>query len=208
MNHFKTLLLFGLFIVFYHSSFAQDKIIFKTGEILDVWIIEKTKTQVKFKKLDDELNLYVTDLSEILEIIKQPETKYLYVTTDDDPFKKTAINIGSIWTFDYYGLVQFERMLKPGLSMVGEGLGGYDLLAFSAGVRGYLFSKSSSPLKLYGGIMPLFDTNSGGLYLQMPIGVNVVSKNGFDLKLGLKIISELDYWEIRPAPELMVGWRF
>lgn len=207
MNHPKTLFLLGLLMALCQNSYAQDKIIFKTGEILEVWIIEKTKEQVKFKKLDDEVNFYVTDLSEIKEIIKQGETKYIYMTTED-PYKKTTISIGAIWTFDYYGLIQFERMLKPGFSIVGEGLGGSDLLAFSAGIRGYLFSKSSSPVKLYGGIMPLFANNSGGLYLQMPVGVNVVSKNGFDLKFGIKIISELDYWEIWPAPELMVGWRF
>lgn len=91
---------------------AQEKIIFKSGEILNVKILETSKELVKFKKLDDDVNIYITDMSEIREIIEQSNSNFLFVETHK-LFRKSALNFGSFYFFDFFGLVQYERMMKP-----------------------------------------------------------------------------------------------
>lgn len=113
---FVALLLTGL------SSFAQDKIIKKGGETLEVKILEVGPNEVKYKLFSEpDGPIFIMDKDRIVEVVFENGRveKYISPLKDEEFYvdqKKRAIKMNFISPLMGYTQLAYEQNLKPGRS--------------------------------------------------------------------------------------------
>jgi hypothetical protein len=104
------------------SNFAQDKIVKKGGETLEVKILEIGPNEIKYRIFSDPQGpIFIIDKDRILEVIYENGRKETYesVLTDAEFYigqKKRAIKMNFISPLLGYTQVAYEQNIKPGRS--------------------------------------------------------------------------------------------
>lgn len=115
--------LIGFFLlVFAFTMQAQDKIIKKGGETLEVKILEVSPNEVKYKLFSEpDGPIFIMDKDRILEVIFENGRVEKYVSPLKDPefyvdHKKRALKMNFISPLMGYTQLAYEQSLKPGRS--------------------------------------------------------------------------------------------
>lgn len=184
-----------LFLASGISSIAQDKIVKKGGETLEVKILEISPSEIKYKLLSDlEGPIFIMDKDRISEVQYQDGRieKYLKPLNDAEFYidqKKRAIKLNFLSPLLGYTQVAYEKNLKPGrsyeisLGIIGLGknqqVSGWNTEDYKADQRGVFGSFGYKFIKVpdftannqkYGHIMQ-------GLYVKPEFMAGYLSRN-------------------------------
>ena len=195
----------------FQSVIGQDKINTKDKQQLNVRIIEQTNRFIKYKMIDYEDG-------PILSISKNRVTKIEYKNGFVDlmgyqnPRKNRpfGINAGfALWvseeggmftsTLDYFIIPQIDLEFNIGTDLDN---GFY----FAGGSRFHLNSDLSvNRFTPFTGL--LFGSEFGDGFLQIPIGINYLTNQGFNTSLSLNQMLFFNSWKATLI-ELRIGWKF
>jgi len=190
---------------------AQDIVNTKDNQKLNVKIIEKTRREIKYKMTDYEDGPVLTmSNSHISRIEYRNGVVDLMGNQNPRKNKPFGINAGTaIWlseeggmfssTLDYFIVPQVDLEINIGTDLD-------DGYYFSAGSRFHLNSAlSDNRFTPFTGL--LVGTQFGEGFIQIPVGLNYLSKPGFNASLSLNQMFFFDSWKATLV-ELRVGWRF
>ncbi len=206
----KYLFILILTIVF-QSVIGQDKIYTKDGQQLNVKIVEQTPRLIKYKMVDYE-DGPVLSLSNnrIYKIEYKNGFTDLMGYQNPRKNKPFGINAGiAIWvseeggmftsTVDYFIIPQIDLEVNIGTDLDN---GFY----FSGGSRFHLNSGfSDNRFTPFAGL--LLGTEFGDGFLQVPVGINYLTKAGFNTSLSLNEMFFFNSWRATLV-ELRIGWKF
>jgi len=207
-----TLLCLTILALSFTHTFAQDKIIFKSGEEKEGWIIEQSDKVIKYRLTDaNNSPVVILKTNKVEKIVyrngKEVSLRPVGIRMD----KRLAINAGLMVELatepNSFYQIQADYFIASGLHIVLKnfietGGGG----GFSLGAMHYFNTHRHKKFKAYAGLQ------GGALYddfmLQIPVGVNFTTKIGFDIKLGLNGVYIPSYSGYNIYSELLIGWRF
>lgn len=209
----------GFFILVSISvSFAQDKIHFIDGVVLECWIIEKTPHQVKYHFNVNANSPVITQNASRIQRIVYRNGVEEWVNRDVFRMgRRLAMNFGVMTSVDYDILftLQADYVITPAINFNARyfALPG-EINGFSAGFSHYFGYNSSDMVKLFSGL--LIGALDQDFILQLPLGLNYAGRQGLDLKLGVNGFFAPWYYSegLRPVgevfviPEFTIGWRF
>ena len=193
------------------NSFAQDKIILKSGEEKEAWVFEQSDKTVKYRLMNTVASpIIILKTNKIEKIIYRNGTETIFIPPGIRMQKRFAINgglmIGLGKEVAFYKL-QADYFVKPELNIelntFAEVEGGGGL---SVGAKYYFNPHRPKKLKGYAGL--LIGSIWDDFIIQIPVGLNFTTKAGFDLKFGLNSIYTPSYSDYTIFPELLLGWRF
>lgn len=203
------MILSALFII--QSLRAQDKIVLKTGEIIDALVIEKSDKEIKYKILDsDDSPIIILKTNKVEKITFRNGQEMNMMPDLIRMNKRFGINGGLMFGLSaesvFYKL-QADYYIKPGLSLEFNGLIEVeDGAGMTIGAKYYFDPYNPKRLKGYAGLLV------GSIYedflIQVPVGINYIGKRGFDLKFGLSGLYVPSYSGYGIYSELLLGWRF
>jgi hypothetical protein len=191
---------------------AQDTINLKNRKVIHAYIIEKSKTEIKYKL--DTISAYTTFITKLSKIKSIHYSKLNYALSDipkvPKPREKYALGInGGLGMFGVTGFFSgsVDYFIKPYLSTELT-IGGYSGAFYTLGGKYWLANKDGingySPFVglLYGGF---FYTN----FLEIPLGISHTSKSGFQTSIQLSYVNFwYDMYRKNLKLEFRVGWRF
>jgi hypothetical protein len=195
----------------FQSVIGQDKIFTKDKNQLNVKIVEKTNRLVKYKMIDYEdgpiLSISNYRISKI-----EYKNGYIDLMGFQNPRKNKPFGISAGYvrwvseeggmfssTLDYFIIPQIDLELNIGTDLE-------DGLYFSGGSRFHLSSDFSvKKFTPFTGL--LFGSEFGDGFLQIPIGINYLTKPGFNTSLSLNQMFFFNSWQATLL-ELRIGWRF
>jgi hypothetical protein len=124
--------------------------------------------------------------------------------------KRFGINAGLIYelsNFDYgIFVLKGDYFLTPWLNLEANVLWDLYDTGMSIGANYYFNPYRNSPTKGFAGTR--VGNFSGEFFLQFPVGLSYTTKSGFDLKLGISGLTDMDFYYFYLFSELSVGWRF
>jgi len=206
-NLFSILILTFVF----QSVTGQDKISTKDNQQLNVKVIEQTGRVVKYKMNDYEdgpvLWIKTNRISRI-----EYKNGYIDQMGYQNPRKNTPLGISAgfaYWlseeggmfssTVDYFIIPQIDLELNIGSDLA-------DGFYFSGGSRLHLNSRlSQKRLTPFSGL--LIGSQYGDGFLQIPLGINYLSKQGLNASLSINEMLFFNSWRATLL-ELRVGWKF
>ncbi len=211
MRTIKFLLTLGVLILFQNIK-AQDKIILKNGTVINAYVIEKSDLTVKYKFANtNDSPVIVLRTNKIKRIIFR-NGEVMDITPDLIRIKKRfGVDAGLMMGLDSesaFYKIQADYFISPGFNLEMAGMvdveqdGG----GFTLGLKYYFNPKNPGKLKGYAGLS--FGTLDDDFQIRVPFGINYVTKNGFDLKLGLSSLYLSRYGYYGLYAELLLGWRF
>ena len=195
----------------FQSVIGQDKINTKDKQQLNVKIVEQTNRFIKYKMIDYEDG-------PIISISKNRVTKIEYkngfvdLMGSQNPRKNRPLGINAgfaLWiseeggmftsTIDYFIIPQIDLEFNIGTDLDN---GFY----FAGGSRFHLNSDlSENRLTPFTGL--LFGSEFGDSFIQIPIGINYLTKPGFNTSLSLNQMLFFNSWKATLI-ELRIGWKF
>ncbi len=195
-------------------TYGQDRIFFKNGKELNVKIVEKSDKEVKYRLTDEKDSPMITLNSRTIDKIIFRNGEEMKLTPEGTRMaKRICINAGIMSAFgfeDAYYKFQADYFITPYLNFDINGLIGIESGdGYTAGLNYYFNQYNPQMIKLYTGLQVGFLNND--FNLQIPVGLNLTLKKGFDMKLGLidvfypneKIVNRNNIYY-----ELLIGWRF
>jgi len=200
-----------ILIFVFQSVTGQDKISTKDNQQLNVKIIEQTGRVVKYKMNDYEDGPVVW-----IKTNRITRIEYKNGFTDlmgyQNPRKNTRLGISAgfaYWiseeggmfssTVDYFIIPQIDLELNVGSDLA-------DGFYFSGGSRLHLNSTlSQKRLTPFTGL--LIGSQFGDGFLQIPVGINYLSKPGINASLSINEMLFFNSWKATLI-ELRVGWKF
>lgn len=210
MKTIKYLMILSAFIMI-QNLMAQDKIVLKTGEIIDALVIEKSDKDIKYKIIDsDDSPIIILKTNKVEKITFRNGQEMDIVPDLIRMDKRFGINGGLMFGLGaesaYYKL-QADYYITPGLNLEFNGLIEVeDGAGMTVGAKYYFDPYNPKKLKGYAGLMV------GSIYedflIQVPFGINYIGKSGFDLKFGLSGLYVPSYSGYGIYSELLLGWRF
>lgn len=204
MNNKNTILPIQFKLLFFSlalscfSGFAQDKIIKKGGETLEVKILEIGPNEIKYKIFSEpEGPIFIMDKDRILEVVFENGRieKYVSPLKDAEFYvdqKKRAVKMNFLSPLMGYTQLAYEQNLKPGrsyeisLGIIGLGrnqeLEYWDETAHKEDQSGFFGSFGYKFIRV-----PDFTTNNQkyghilqGLYVKPEVMVGYFSNNGYN----------------------------
>jgi hypothetical protein len=209
MRAFYLIFLFSL--LFVNIAAAQDKIIMNNGEVIHALVIEKSDKEIKFRIYDLEDSPMITMKTQKVEKIIFRNGQEMNITPDVIRMKK-RFGVGAGFNFGLAEEIVFLKLeadyfITPGLKLVFNGIievedGG----GLALGVNYFFNPRSPRKLKGYTGILAgmMWDD----FFIQTPVGINYVSKTGFDVKAGINGLSFPSHSFYTICAEFTIGWRF
>jgi hypothetical protein len=206
------------FLVSISVSFAQDKIHFIDGDVLECWIIEKTPHQVKYHFNVNANSPVITQKASRIQRIVYRNGVEEWVNRDVFRMgRRLAMNVGysSDFSLESYFILQADYFITQNINFTARY---YSLpwlaSGLTAGFCHYFGQNRPGRIKFYSGA--LLGGLDGKWVMQVPVGFNYTSHAGFDIKLGISgfYVPEFnDEFNNIPGygfvlPELTVGWRF
>ena len=194
------------------NLYAQDKIFTKDNKELTVKIVEQTDKLIKYKLTDYDDSPILSIKNKRIEKIEY-KNGLIDILGNQNPrhYRPFGINAGMsyflteesgyfITNMDYFIIPQIDFQINIGLEFGG---GKY----FSIGSRLHLNSDySETKFTPFTGL--LVGAEYGDKFLQIPLGLNYIGKNGFNASFSLnELIFLNDPWE-STFFELTVGWKF
>ena len=190
---------------------AQDKILLKTGETIEVLIVEKSDKEITYKVMNaDDSPKVILKTNKVDKIIFRNGQEMNIVPDVIRMDKRFGLNAGLMYGLsgesafyklqaDYY-ITAGVNLELIGLIEVESGSG------MTIGAKYYFDPHDPKRLKGYAGV------SVGAMYeevlIQIPVGINYIGKRGFDLKFGLNGLYLPSYYGYGLYSELLVGWRF
>ncbi len=207
----KTFLLFTFFFLTIQYSFGQDKIFTKAGEEINAVIHEQSPKWVTYKMID-----YLDGPAFSLKThqIERIEYKNGYIVDfgSQNPRLKRPLGISTGTNFFFYEeggyiLVNMDYFISSNWDLLVSVGSDFDDSFLSFGSR-YHFSKPNSNNKLTPFTGLLFGAEYGDSFFRIPVGVNYVSKKGFNAAFSLSELVHLSNPWQGTFIELTLGWRF
>ena len=202
------------FLILFSISYGQDKILLKTGEEINAWIVEKSEKEILYKIFDSEDSpIIVLRTYKVGKITYRNGQEINLVPDGVRMNKRFGLNGGILVGLNVdFGLykIQADYFISPGLNIEFSGLieseNGGGLPGLSIGAKYYFNPNNPKVHKGYAGL-------SGGVlweefFVQIPFGISLTGKKGFDLKLGLNGLYFPSYSAFGISAELLIGWRF
>jgi hypothetical protein len=196
----------------FHYGFAQDIITTKDKKQLNVRIIEQTDKSVRYRMPDYEDGpLLMLKTNRITKI--EYKNGYTDLMGYQNPRKSRPLGLNAGYaaeltsggvlysaTVDYFVLPQIDLEASIGTSdLSGE-------LYFSAGSRFHLnTSYSERRLTAFTGV--LAGSYYGDGFIQLPAGVNYLTKMGINASLSINEMISFESWQATFL-EFRLGWRF
>ncbi|NBC81901.1 MAG: hypothetical protein GVY19_00825 [Bacteroidetes bacterium] len=180
---------FAGFMLMANMSYSQDTIYFKTGEEKLVKITEKSDKQVKYRFLDaKDTIIVIEDTKNIDKIIYNNGDVVLVSARSKRIPDRHGISAGMMMDLtggSFFYKFHLNYFTKPSINYAIDVVkntedGGN---GFFVGMRYYLHSVKLGIIKPYSGLS--VGAMRKKVALQVPLGVSLAAKNGFDLKLGL-----------------------
>jgi len=210
----KTILLCLTALMFsFANSFAQDKIILKSGEEKEGWVAVQSDKVIKYR-LTKAVNspVIILKTSKVEKVIYRNGEKVSLKPAGIRMEKRLAINAGVITELanesDGFYKLQADYFVTSGFTIVlsnffqPEGDSG-----FALGAMHYFTPHRPTLFKPYAGL--LGGVRDDNFMLQIPVGINFTTKLGFDAKLGLSGVYTADSHDPYVIhAELLIGWRF
>jgi len=208
-----TLLCLTALMFSFANSLAQDKIILKSGEEKEGWVIEQSDKIIKYRLTDaNDSPVIILKTSKVEKIIYRNGEEVSLKPAGIRMEKRLAINAGVITELanesDGFYKLQADYSVTPGFTIVlsnffqPEGDSG-----FAFGAMHYFNPHRPTLFKPYAGL--LGGARNDNFMLQIPVGVNFTTKFGFDAKLGVNGVYTSDYYSPYVIyAELLIGWRF
>jgi len=214
----KKLLSLAFLTICILSLNAQDKITLKNGTELDVFIIEKTDKEIKYRVADLETTTFITKLSNLQKIeyqngdidylsSKNPRCLHPFGLSGGISLVMTEEDGGGMFTgsMDYF--------FTPNLSAeINFGFGGEDEsdVYYSAGCKYWFADKySRNGFSPFTGLLigNQFNTN----FWEIPLGISYITKFGLQTSVHLgymHFVTPPVYNISRLNAEVRIGWRF
>jgi len=191
---------------------AQDKIVFKSGEVVDGYVILKSDKEIKYKLIDSENSpIVIIKTNKVQKITYRNGVEMNIIPDVIRMDKRFGIGTGLVYLPEseaaFYKF-QADYYLSQGFNLEVNGV-----LEMGLGTRGmflglkYLFDPYS-PKKLKGYAGLLAGAISQDFVIQVPIGLHYVTKSGFDARLGLSGFYIPNDYGFGFFTELTIGWRF
>lgn len=195
----------------FQSVIGQDKISTKDKQQLNVKIVEKTNRLVKYKMSDYEdgpiLSISNNRISKI-----EYKNGFVDLMGYQNPRKSKPFGISggfALWvseeggmftsTLDYFIIPQIDLEFNIGTDLE-------DGIYFSGGSRFHLNSDfSDNRFTPFTGL--LLGSEFGDGFLQIPVGINYLTKPGFNTSLSLNEMLFFNSWKATLI-ELRIGWKF
>ncbi len=195
----------------FQNSFGQDKIQTKDKQELNVKIVEQTDKLVRYKMIDFENSPIIAIKINRIEKIEY-QNGFVDLVGNQNPRHNRPFGInagiflfltheGGMFSFslDYFVIPQISFEVNIGTELED---GSY----FTVGGKFHLNSDySDNRFTPFTGI--LVGSALGDGIVQIPIGVNFLARNGFNIALS---INELFYFNsgVETFVELKIGWKF
>lgn len=211
MRAIKFLLSIGVLILI-QNIYAQDKIILKDGNVINAYVVEKSDLIVKYKLLNTTDSPVIVLRTNKIEKIIFRNGEVMDVTPDLIRMnRRFGVDAGLMMGLDSesaFYIIQTDYFITPGFNLEIAGMvdveqdGG----GLTFGFKYYFNPYTPGKLKGYAGLN--CGTLDNDFQIQVPFGVNYVTKNGFDLKLGLSGLYLPGYGYYGLHAVLLLGWRF
>ena len=196
----------------FQNLIAQDKIFTKDKQTMTVKIIEQTNKLIKYKLTDYEDSPVLTMKNSRIEKIEYKNGQVDRLGNQNPRhYRPFGINAGMSYflteeaayfmvNMDYFVIPQINIQMNIGSEFES---GTY----FSMGSRFHLNSDySENKFTPFTGLLAGADYGKG--FIQIPIGLNYLGKNGFNTSLSLNQMFYLkDSWQ-STFVELTLGWKF
>lgn len=183
----------------------------KDDQQLNVKIIEKTNRHIKYRMIDYEDGPIISINNNRISKIEY-KNGVVDLMGNQNPRKNKPFGISAgmaLWlpeeggmfssTLDYFIIPQVDLEINIGTDLE-------DGLYFSAGGRFHLNSNiSDNRLTPFTGL--LVGSEFGDRFMQIPVGLNYLSKPGFNTSLSLNQMFFFDSWQVTFI-ELRIGWKF
>lgn len=207
----RNFLFFLILISFFQTVSGQDKISTKDKQQLIVKIIEQTNRFTKYKLIDYEdgpiLSISNNRISKI-----EYKNGFVDLMGYQNPRKNKPFGISAgvaLWvseeggmfssTLDYFIIPQIDLEMNIGTDLD-------DGFFFSGGSRFHLNSNfSENRFTPFTGL--LFGSQFGDGYFQLPLGINYLTRAGFNTSLSINEMFFLNSWKATFI-ELRTGWKF
>ena len=215
----KKLLSLAFLTICILSLNAQDKITLKNGTELDVFIIEKTDKEIKYRVADLETTTFITKHSNLQKIeyqngdidylsSKNPRCMHPFGLSGGISLYLSDSDAGGMFT------TNMDYFFTPNMSAeINLGTNGNDFIDFyySVGSKYWFADKYSRS-----GFSPFTGLLVGGQYgvnfWEIPLGVSYITKFGLQTSLHfsyMHFITSSVYNDIsRLNGEVRIGWRF
>ncbi len=210
MRTIKNLLFLFVTLFFVANLEAQDKIVLKSGEIYQGYILEKTNKQISFRISETEPGpLFVMKARKIKSITLR-DGQEISIPQQTRMNKRLGVGLGIIpgYNEEYLSKLYLDYFVAPGLCIESGALIKFsDPTGMFLGAKYYIRPYDPGKIKVYAGL-------SGGyiekeLLCMAPIGLSYVCKNGLDVKLGLiGLVNATEYTGLEVCAEAAIGWRF
>ncbi|MDR2886770.1 MAG: hypothetical protein LBV26_02025 [Bacteroidales bacterium] len=206
----STMLSAGIILLVSLNVCGQDRLITKSGEALDVRIIEKNRSGVTYKMAGYPDGPLITVRPGAVDRIEY-RNGAVDLMGNQNPRKEKPFGISmggvtwpfaggliSTYTMDYFITPQVSAEINAGNDL-------QQVLYFSAGVRAHVNSGwSVRRLTPFAGA--LFGYEYGNEFVQIPLGVNYMHRTGINVSLS---VNELIFSNSsQTTVELRGGWRF
>jgi hypothetical protein len=191
---------------------AQDKILMKNGDEFNAWIIEQSECRVKFRLINQEDSPLINLKTKKVESITYRNgTVMNFKPSGIRMEKRFGINAGLMYGLDGYNygiiVLKADYFLTPWLNLEANYLSFlFEEPGMSIGANYYFNPYRNSPAKGFAGMR--VGNLANEFFLQFPVGLSYTSQKGFDLKLAISGLTEMDFYNFYLFSELSVGWRF
>jgi hypothetical protein len=204
--------LFILILTFvFQSVTGQDKISTKDRQQFEVRVIEKTIKETRYKMVDYEDGPIISMKNSRITKIEY-KNGVVDMMGYQNPRKSRPLGIGvgaAVWisekgamsssTLDYFIIPQIDLEINIGTDFA-------DGFYYSAGSRVHLNSNySDNRLTPFTGL--LYGSQFGDDYLQLPVGINYLTKIGLNASLSLNEMFFFNSWRATFV-EMRIGWKF
>lgn len=206
----KKLALLTLSLITSINAIGQDKIFTGDDQVLNVNIINKSRAEVKYKFSDYEKSpVLVLKTKDIVEI--------QYASGNSEPggysnprnLKPLGLHVGAglfLTVESGIAYISSDYFIIPQISLEGNlGVSDLDRIYYSIGGKFHL-NKLTSQNKLTPFVGVLVGSEFGSNMIQVPIGINYITKSGFNLALSLSELFYFDSWQ-ETLIELRIGYR-
>lgn len=193
-------------------SFAQDKLTTLENKVLNVNILEKTDRTIKYKLSNDTIQtVFITNILNFKQI--EYRNGMIDLLGYQNPRKKNPLGLSLGVVYNIAGIEggmftgSLDYFITPQNNIeINLGTDGY-YSYYSVGTKFYINKTlSTNAFAPYFGL--LYGSQYGKDFLELPVGVNYITKFGLQTSLQISGLSFINSTYQSMHIELKVGWRF